>query len=224
VWAEWRSLLYPFSFQPRDSFNWLEQAVFALDRWLRQRQGVYEYTNHPSCLFRVQRAQAEFARTLSDGTNIAAGDNILKLHLWNEHMASIGENGVSVAWAQQINRAVQISLTELARHVVENDLDSVVAVRADIRLGTAEQSAQLIRIASRYGFEAASPDTIQDGTLHRFGENIYLFLLVLATNPITVGAPVLRRDHTLVYLSRRTLEQYYRGTAKHAENKEHWLC
>jgi hypothetical protein len=205
-------LFYPFSSQSNGSFNaWLESAVFGLDRWLRQRQGVYEYTSHSSCIFRIQRAQAELNLTLSDGTRIVPGVPVLNLHLWNEHIPPIGQN-VSVAWARQVSRAMQVSLNELARHIATcDDLYPIVAVRADMRLGTVEQSAKLSRIVSHYGFEAVAPDAAiqEDGALHRFGENIYLFLLVLATNPIAVGTPILRRDHTLVYLSRRTLELRY---------------
>ncbi len=207
-------MFYPFSSQPNGSFNtWLESAVFTFDRWLRQRQGVYEYSSHPSCILRMQRAQAEHALTLSDGTLIKPGDAILNLHLWNEQVPSLGESRASVAWGQQMKRAVQISLIELARHLADNDeLKAVVAVRADIRLGTAAQSTQLIRMAYRYGFEPVTQDATEDGALHRFGENIYVLMLVLATNPIAVGSPVLRRDHTLVYLSRKSLEQRYVST------------
>jgi hypothetical protein len=138
-------LLSPLSSQSSETFNWLGNAIFTLDRWLGQRQG----------------------------------------------------------------QAVQISLAELARHVAENDeLDSVVAVRADMRLGTAEQRAQLIRMAAHYSFEAVPFETNQDGALHRFGEHIYLLLLVLATNPNAARASVLRREHTLVFLSRMALKRY----------------
>jgi hypothetical protein len=36
--------------------NWLQSAVFALDRRIRDRLGVYEYTTHAQCLFRLQLA------------------------------------------------------------------------------------------------------------------------------------------------------------------------
>ncbi|MGA7973150.1 MAG: hypothetical protein WCA36_10100 [Pseudolabrys sp.] len=59
-------------------------------------------------------------------------------------------------------------------------------------------------------FEPAA-DTVRLGyrrssSSHDFGENILIFLLVLATNPVAAGPPILRRDHKLVYLSRAALE------------------
>jgi hypothetical protein len=113
-----------------------------------------------------------------------------------------------MAWARQLNRSIRISLYELMRYLADNcDLKDVVALRAEMRLGTAEQTAQLIRISSWYGFEAAQSAPLN--TLHRFSENFYLLLLVLATNPLAVGMSVLRRDHALVFLSRRALERQY---------------
>lgn len=194
---------------------WLGYVVFGLDRWLRQRQGVYEYTTNPSCLFRIQKTESEESLSLSDGTHIAAGDAILNLHLWNEQIPAMDRHGASVAWARQISHGIQMSLIELVRHMAEHkELDDVVAARADMRLGTTEQTAQLSRISSRYGFEAVATGTINSGALHRFGENIYLFLLVLATNPIALRTPVMQRDHALVYLSRTILEKHYGHAAR----------
>jgi hypothetical protein len=193
---------------------WLESAVFGLDRWLRRRQGVFEYTGNPSCIFRIQRAQADECLTLSDGTEIAPGDTILNLHLWNEHMPPMGTDGATVSWARELCHRIEVSMLELARYLAEcPELDDIKGVRGDMRLGTAEQSAQLARLAARYGFEAIAEavgaDNFSSGSLHRLGENILIFLLVLATNPVAVGAPVLRRDHKLVYLSRSALTRRY---------------
>jgi hypothetical protein len=189
---------------------WFEQAVFGLDRWLRQRQGVLEYTDNPACLFRIQRAKAEAPLALHDGTQISPGDAVLNLHLWNEQIPSMGAGGATMRWARALAGAIDLSLRELAQHLRwTRDLDDVVALRADMRLGTAEQSSQLARISGRYGFEAACAAGDEHGAIHRLGENIFLSLLVLATNPVALRAPVLWRDHTLVYLSRSSLEQRY---------------
>ncbi len=51
----------------------------------------------------------------------------------------------------------------------------------------------------------------RSGSLHHFGENLLIFLLVLATNPVAFGTAALRRDHNLVYLWRAALERRYGG-------------
>jgi len=193
---------------------WLENAVFGLDRWLRRRQGVFEYTDDPACIFRIQRTQAVERVALSDSVRVEPGDPVLNLHLWNEHIPLMGHDGATVAWGRQLSRSIHASLRQLAAYLEANsDLDDITALRADMLLGTAEQSAQLARLSGRYGFEATAEPVPagywHSGSLHRFGENILMFLLVLATNPVAVGTPVLRRDHKLVYLSRAALERRY---------------
>jgi hypothetical protein len=197
----------------------IEQAVFGIDRWLRQRQGVYEYSGDPLCVFRVQRAFAEADVLLSDGTRIATGDPVLNLHLWNEHVPPMRLQGATVSWARDATRRVERSLRDLARHLKwTRALDDIVALRGDMRLGTPEQSSQLARLAAHYGFEPAAGNglDLSSPTVQRFAENVFIFLLVMATNPIALRAPVLRRDHKLVYLSRAALERRYAGTEKRA--------
>jgi YkoP domain len=190
----------------------LEHAVYGLDRWLRRRQGVYEYTDNPVCLFRINRVEAEQSFTLADGSRIRLGDPILNLHLWNEQMPPMPADGPTVGWARQAHRAVDVSLRELAHWLpTQPGLDDITALRADMRLGTVAQCQQLVRIAARYGFESTAFQAAT-GSLRQFGENILMYLLVLATNPAAIRADVLWRDHALVYLSRAALERRYGGT------------
>jgi hypothetical protein len=206
--------------------QWLEHAVFGLDRWLRRRQGVYEYTADAACLFRIQRVSAQGYLTLCDGTRIARGDHILALHLWNEHMPAMAPNGPTFAWGRQINRALDLSLRDLALYLAaEPLLDDVVAIRADLWLGTAGHNAKLARIMAHYGFEAPGPEIDSSGPIHRFGENILIFLLVMAANPAAIRVPALSRHHKLVYLSRAALERRYAASENsHAPTGGGRLC
>jgi len=195
----------------------IEYAVFGVDRWLRRCQGVYEYTNDPLCLLRVNRASAEDSVVLSDGTSVRPGDPILNLHLWNEQILPIPHDGATVAWARQLHRAIDTSLRDLAEWLTQRpDLDDIIALRADMRLGTTEQIRQLARIAARYGFEAAANRNIETaGAIRRLGESFFLFLLILATNPEALRSDIFWRDHALVYLSRGALERRYGVVRNH---------
>jgi hypothetical protein len=124
----------------------------------------------------------------------------------------MGDHGATVAWARQVSRAIAISLKELAEHLsTRPDLRDIVALRADMRLGTADQSEQLARISARYGFAIAlSGEGSGSGRLHEVGESALIFLLVLATNPASLRFDTFRRDHKIVYLSRAALEHRYR--------------
>jgi hypothetical protein len=193
------------------TLSWLEW-VLKLDSWLRRRQGIYEFSTDRRCLFRAGIGPADRALSLSDGTQLEAGDPILSLHLWNEHIPPMGLRGPTVAWARQMSRAAHLSLHELERHLQQHaELDDVVAICGDMHLGSVRQAEQFTRIVSRYGFEPVDEGEAEtSGALHRFGKNILVLLLVAATNPVALRRTLLRRLHRRVFMSRAVLARRYR--------------
>ena len=104
----------------------------------------------------------------------------------------------------------------LARHLKwTRALDDIVALRGNMRLGTVEQSDRLAesRPAMVLRRQARDPEQVTAGTLTRFAENVFISLLVFATNPAALRLPVLRRYHKLVYLSRAARETRYAPAA-----------
>ena len=197
------------------TLSWLEW-VMRLDRWLRRRQGIYEFTTDRRCLLRAEVGQSDRALTLADGTEIAAGDPILILHLWNEHIPPLGLRGPTVRWARHMSRAAHVSLRELARHLQQQgELDDVVAICGDMHLGSAHQAEQFTRLVARYGFEMVDEGEAETaGTLHRIGKNILVLLLVAATNPVALRSTILRRFHRRVFISRTLLARRYRDATR----------
>jgi hypothetical protein len=193
-------------------FPWLETMVAALDDRLRLRHGVIEYTNSAECLFRIHLVTSNENYVLSDGTRIRPGDRIAHLHVWNEQFPCFPGKGPTLAWARRVNQAFDLSLRELARFLDgRRDLDDVAAICANMGLEPAERSAQLVRFVCRFGFEgiaAASSRSFRQ-QMHWFGENILISMIVLARNAAALRAHTLRRDRTLVFLSRRELRRRY---------------
>lgn len=191
--------------------QWLSRLVFAFDRWMRRRQGVFEYVPTRECVFRIQPAKASRHLRLRDGTDVSPGDPILALHLWNENIPAIGAKGPTVAWGRRFGRAMDSSLGQLARFLRQRpDLNGVSAFRMDMALGTAERNQQTVRILSRYGFESApGREGKPAGYLRRLGENAWVLLLVLAANPNGARGSIFRRRRAVVYLSRAALERRY---------------
>jgi len=191
---------------------WLAEALFALDERLRRRQAVFEYTRNPACVFRLDIGPSRRSLTLRDGTHVRAGQRIGRLHFWNEQIPPMPINGPTIGWARQMRCAIAASLHELARHLASRpELADIAAISADVPSGTSDQSEQLARIMARYGFEAlAEPVRLSIGDwLHRFGENILISLIVLASNPGALRADTLRRVRLPIYLSCRVLEREF---------------
>jgi len=193
-------------------FPWLEAMVAALDDRLRLRQGVIEYTSSSECLFRIQLVTSNENYVLSDGTCISPGERVANLHVWNEQFPCFAGNGPTLAWARRVNQAFELSLRELVAFLDgRRELDDVVAICANMGLEPVERSAQLVRFVGRFGFEriaAANSRSFQQ-QMHWFGENILISMMVLARNAAAFRADTLRRDRTLVFLSRRELRRRY---------------
>lgn len=188
----------------------LGQWIFGLDRWLCRRFGIYEYSARPDCLFRAEIGRADERVRLSDGLRVQVGDPLLELHLWNEHVPPMGRQP-SVAWGRRTARMMDASLSELAGHLAQSaDCRAVVALRAQMRLRTGRQSAQLASIFRRFGFEAVPHSRAErPGPLRLLGENILVALLMIAANPVSLRSGLLRRNCTRVIISREAFLRRY---------------
>jgi YkoP domain len=197
--------------------GWLQSAVFALDRRIRRQIGVYEYTLHPQCLFRLQVVRTEDPLLLEDGTFVSPGSRVLVLHLWNEQMPVIGRTGPTLAWARKIDRAMDISLGELTCYLATHPhLRDIAVICANMPVIGSRQAGRLARILSRYGFEMTVDGTDRRGLLHRFGDGVLVLMLVWAANPRAVRSALLRCCNMRVCVSRAALEQRYMASLRTA--------
>jgi hypothetical protein len=197
---------------PRDSCSnaLLVTAVFALDRWLRRRRGVFEYSFEPQCVFRLEQRSSDDTLVLADGTRLRAGARVLALHLWNEHFPLMGPGGPSVAWAHKVSRAIRASLQELARYLAQrSDLSDVGVLYADVRVSGASQAVRAARLLARYGFEVASASVDRRGMPQRIADALFVLMMAGATNPCTLRGAAMRHANLRVFMSRSVLEQRY---------------
>jgi hypothetical protein len=184
--------------------------VLALDRWLRKLQGIYEYSAHPQCLFRIESVRVDEALELADGTTVRAGSRALALHLWNEHLAALGAGRRSVAWVHRVDRAIRRSLSELSGYLAAHpDLQDIRVISGDMRVRGRRQAGQFARIVERYGFEIRAGKTDGRGPLHRFGDGLLIVMLVAVTNPFALRSALFRHHNIRLYLSRSVLTERY---------------
>src|SRR5581483_11414735 len=110
---------------------WLAALVEAIDLRLRARHQVFEFSQSPRCIFRIQMGPAGEQLTLRDGTAIRADSRVINLHIWNDQMPRMPSEGATIAWARRVHRNLEFSLSELAKLLaIRADLDDVVALRA----------------------------------------------------------------------------------------------
>jgi hypothetical protein len=196
----------------RRDHPWLEAVVAALDDRLRLRHGVFEYSRNPDCLFRIQIINSDDDLILSDGVTVRAGDRLINLHVWNEQFPRFPRYRPTLAWARQVDRAFDISLRELAAYLAaRSDLGDVVAICGNMGFSSAARSAQLARYVARFGFERVAAPSAASlwQQMHLLGQNILISMMVLARNAAALRADTLRRDRTLVFMSRQTLQRRY---------------
>lgn len=186
------------------------KAVFALDARLQKSHGVFCYTSDPACIFRISVTKLEAAVLLDNGIELPKGSPIAGLHLWNEQLPLLTKDAGPIAWGLQMSRKLGYSLWLLSRYfALCSEYGCVLAIRADMAFGTAEQTAQLLRICGRYGFIPSREPNEDAAAVHRIGENILISMMVLARNVGALRVSSLRRDRVRVFLTRNELDRRF---------------
>ena len=186
--------------------------MVALDRQLRDRNAVMEYTSNPFCILRIGIGRLDRDVSFEDGTLGRSGERMIDLHLWNEHLPLISRHGPSVRWARRWRHCMDISFRELVQFLIcRPDLNDIAVLRTVNAFGAGERSAGNMMLMQRYGFEQVVepiPGTLADKGRRR-AENLFITLMVLAHNPAALRSDTLRRGRTALFMSRRVLEARY---------------
>lgn len=199
--------------------RWIGCAALRLDDFLRRSNRVHEYSSDPRCVFRMQMDKAGQDFLLADGTRICRGENIVNLHLWNEHVPVIPSNGPTVAWGRRLSSGMNFSLHQLGAFLASrSEFDRVAAIRLRTAVATSSRTGQLLRIMQHFGFEIV-PDAAAVSwlrKLHQFGENILSLLMLTAVNPESARLSVLWRVRSQLLLPRKNFDRRY--SARSEEN------
>src|SRR5919204_6996991 len=128
----------------------LKPIVFASDAALRRWNSVVEFTTDPACILRIRVDRLERPLVLADGTSARAGERFIDLHLWNEQIPTMPEEGASIAWARQMHLCFQQSLRQLARYLAGRpDLEDACLVRCTLMFAGPERDRQMLRLLAR---------------------------------------------------------------------------
>jgi hypothetical protein len=204
--------------QPYESGSDFWNIIIALlDTLLRSYYAVYEFSDDPNCLLRIGQGVANDRLTLMDGTEIAVGDPIGTLHLWNEHLPRYCPlAGPELSWAAEIRRRLVTSLRTLAHHVDTDPLwRGVRGFRSEVAFSSRLGVSQLDRVARRHGFEWIAPGCSSRWSLHDLGNSIHAYGLARAFNPEAAVRQRFFRRYSELWISRRALLMRY-GRSNHS--------
>lgn len=198
----------------------LDNLVSIIDKTLRARLEIFEYSNCPHCIFRVQLSVAAHDIALSDGTRLSVGSPLINLHLWNEHIASFPARGPTLGWARRMCRDLELSLEELAAFIGNSPgLDDIAAITATMTFGSTEQTQLIAHLAERYGFVRSvdpPPSRSISQKLHQVGEDILISMIVISHNPAAFRTNRFRRERVPVYLHRAELIKRFGSSGRSA--------
>jgi hypothetical protein len=153
--------------------------VRAVDRAVRKLSGVFEYCDDPDCVFRVSLGPAPYPLPVPGG-EVHAGEKVIELHFWNEHLPAMPADGPLIGPAVKLRRQVASSARRLA-HSMRNDprLAGAKAVGGITPLFTAGDNSAAEGIFIRLGF-SVTPHRNRRGRFMEFWEEVYAWLLMWA--------------------------------------------
>jgi hypothetical protein len=199
---------------PRLDLSWVVRSVDAL---LRRCQGIEEFTDDAECVFRISELRAKRTRTLSDGVSILAGQRVLQIHYWHEHLPVIPKNGPSVAWANVFKRRILYSYELVADELEANPRwASIGAFQAEPAFAYRSDGAtQLTRIFTSHGFDVVELDSGTDipARIHGFFDSVLVWGLVWVFNPSGLKSHGLWHGRVQIWMSRGKFIGRYGGRA-----------
>jgi hypothetical protein len=183
-----------------------------LDLALRRFQGIREFSETPDCLLRIATRRVSANVHLADGVDLTKGDEILELHLWNEHIALFAGSQSGFERGTTLRRQITASLTQLAVRIeTEHPLGHVAALRAHTAFVPRRRLAKLLRVARAFGFNTAASSThgALRARIHDFWENLLVYALAWTFNPRVLRRNGLFRQHCELWISRTALLARY---------------
>lgn len=186
------------------------ESISRCDAILRSFYRVREFTDDPTCVFRLGLSKARADYLLSDGTFITYGEAIGTIHFWNEHLPRRPAQARGLGWACAMRDRVAHSLASLALYIESDPAwRDIPAFHAEAGLSTRLGGAQIQRVVQRYGFEKTVSERSLFRRVHDIGDDFLLWGLARAFNPGALSRLRFFRDHQDLWMSRSALLQHY---------------
>jgi hypothetical protein len=175
-------------------FSLLRRAIFRFDAFLSRVYGVYPFSDEADCILRLRLSKARQTLDLPGG-KVSPGDDVLEVHLWNEHMPPLLPSEPSVVWGSRTLRLFTHGLHQVAQQIsVDSRLARVRAIRGEMIFLSTPGNPVRGRQMERLGFTVL-PYHSKAGAFGEFWENFYSWWLMWAYNPLSVRGRGLASNH-----------------------------
>jgi hypothetical protein len=153
--------------------------IRSIDSMLRRRAGIFEYSDHADCLFRLRVARTDRRLRLRDA-EVEPGEWVLEVHYWNENSPAVSAEGRDLSWALAANRRIIDSFKEMADYIRRDpELSAASAVGGVTTWFAPGDNSGAERLFHRMGFTVTPYDS-PNSRFHEFWEQLYAWLLMWA--------------------------------------------
>lgn len=179
----------------------MRTAVRLIDALLRTSQGIYEFTDDPDCILRIQLKRATHEVNFGN-EKILKGEPVLAVHAWNERMPKLPVEGASLEWALQLRRQVIHSYRQVAKVMLSDTRYSPVrAVCGESALFSFSGHTGGTRLMQHLGFTVL-PYHRPFGRFGEFWENLFSWWLMWTYNYASLnGREFLRLQRTEIWIT-----------------------
>ena len=160
----------------------MRSLIRGFDGFLRGRYGVFEFSDDPACLLRLQDSRTDHDLFLPQGS-FPSGTRAVLLHLWNEHTPRLPDGGADLVYARRLRRDLIRSFQSVARYLQTAEAfrsaELIGGVTVLAPLGAADGGTSMLR---GMGFSVL-PYHNPLGRFGEFWENFYTWGLMWTFNP-----------------------------------------
>lgn len=180
-------------------------AMRGFDAMLRHRYGISEFADDPDCVLRISLERAARDVALSDGVSVRAGDPIVQIHFWNEHLPVLPPEGLNAAWTGVMKRRIRHSFAMLADHIERDPrYRGVTAIHGAPAFSRRLGPAPLARTLHHFGFDVAVPERA-GGSIRDRLDSLLILGMNWAFNPVELRRHGKSYGRIQVWMSRTKL-------------------
>lgn len=194
----------------------MQAGVRWIDRILRKRGRVYEFSYDPDCIMRIQLKKANHEVSVG-GETIYKGEQVLAIHIWNERMPKIPKEGVNLEWALVLRQKMIRSFEILAKEIQnDNRYSHIRALCGESALFTLTGHTGGVRMMKHLGF-TVFPYYHPLGRFGEFWENLFSWWLMWTYNEKSLHSrKFFRLQRTEIWITINEFLQRY------GEGKQTW--